>query len=155
VRGPNGRWTGVWKLFAQAGRRFDSLLKLLLGWAEPKGNLSKLQWGLIGAVPVILALALVVVLSHRKRNPPPQPQLAVSEYPVDLQSNVPGAKYLIDGNPPVSKYRAGTQHTATAEMPGYKPATQTFTAPSGLTKSPYVVSLQLEPELVRLELTSD
>ena len=147
-------WAGARKMWALAGEKSDRLLKALRRWAEPKGHFTKLQWGIIGAVPVVLALAWVATHAHRQQNqtPPPPP---VSEYPVEFQSNVPGAKYLVDKDPPASKYRAGTQHTVTAEMPGYKPASRDFTLPSGLTKSPYVVSLQLEPELIRLELTSD
>jgi eukaryotic-like serine/threonine-protein kinase len=133
-------------------KKSGGLVKLLRSWAGPQGRFSKLQWGIVGAAAVILASALVVGFSRRP--PTPKPVL-VPEYVVVIESNVPGAKYLVDGNPPVSKYRAGTEHNVTAEMPGYKPAAKAFTLSSDLPKKPYIVSLQLEPELARLELTSD
>jgi serine/threonine protein kinase len=147
--GQSKRLTGAPK---PAGKKPGGLLHLLRSWAGPQGRISKLQWAIIGAVPVILGLALVVLLSHRS-TPPPRP--AVPEYTVEIESNVPGAKYLVDGNPPASRYRAGTQHNVTAAMPGYKRVAEPFTVPSGLPQKPYVISLQLEPELARLGLTSD
>jgi eukaryotic-like serine/threonine-protein kinase len=121
-------------------------------WAGSQGRFSKLQWGIIGAAPVILGLALVAFLSHRQAAPK---AVLVPEYAVEIESNVPGAKYLVDGNPPASKYPAGTQHNVTAEMAGYKPVAKPFTLPSEPSKNPYVISFQLEPELARLGLTSD
>ena len=44
-------------------------------------------------------------------------------------------------------------HTVEAFLPGYKPATRTFTLSPGVAK-PYVVSFKLEPEPVRLRLSS-
>ena len=151
VREPKGL-TGAPKPIAPAGKKSGGPLKLLRSWAGPQGRISKLQWGIIGAVPLILGMALVVLISHRQ---PPPPSPAVPEYAVEIESNVPGAKYLVDGNPPASRYRAGTQHNVTAAMPGYKAVAKPFTVPSGLPQKPYVILLQLEPELARLELTSD
>jgi len=119
----------------------------------------------------------------RRRTQERLPAPAVFEYAVSFESNVPGATYLIDGNlPPSLLFRipAGVYtverspsktditgirpaepwrlppgaHTVEAFLPGYKPATQSFTLSPGVTK-PLVVSFQLEPELVRLRLASD
>jgi hypothetical protein len=148
----NELWAGARNLLALAGKELGRLPKLLQDWAEPKGGLSKLQWGLIAAVPVLLALALLVT-SHRQRKPPP---MVPTEYSVDLESNVANAQYRVDRNPAASPHlrlRPGA-HTVEAFLPGYKPATQSFTLSPGGAK-PYVVSIKLEPELVRLRLSSD
>jgi serine/threonine-protein kinase len=154
-RGPNEFWAGARKLFALAGKEFGRLRNLLQDWAEPKGRLSKLQWGLISAVPGILVLALLVTYSHRQRKPvlpPPVP----SEYSVALESNALNAKYRVDGNPPTSLplHLPAGSHTVEAFLPGFKPATQSFTLSPGVAR-PYVVSFQLEPEPARLRLSSD
>ena len=65
------------------------------------------------------------------------------------------AKYRVDGNPPASlplRLKQG-EHTAEAFMPGYKPAKLTFTLAPGVAK-PFPVPLKLEPEPVRLRLSS-
>src|ERR1035437_6857050 len=82
----NEFWAGARKLFAVAEKEFGRLPKLLQDWAEPKGRLSKLQWGLIAAAPVLLVLALAVTYSHRQRKP--APPAVPGEYLVDLKSNV-------------------------------------------------------------------
>jgi serine/threonine protein kinase len=150
---PNERWTGARKLVALASERFSRLPKLLQDWAEPKGGLSKLQWGLVGAAPVLLVSALLITYSHRPRKPVLPP--VASEYFVDLESNVANAKYRVDTKPaPASPLRLPPgNHTVEAFLPGYKPATRSFTLSPGVAK-PYVVSFQLEPEPVRLRLSS-
>jgi eukaryotic-like serine/threonine-protein kinase len=134
------------------GKKPSGLLNLLRTLAGPEGRFSKLQWGIVGAAPVILGLALIEFLSHRQVTPK---IVLVPEYAVEIESNVPGAKYLVDGNPPASKYPAGTEHNVTAEMAGYNPVAKPFKLPSEPPPNPYVISLQLEPELARLGLTSD
>ena len=149
----NELWAGARKQFALAGKEFGRLPKLLQDWAEPKGGLSKLQWGLIAAAPVLLALALLVTFSHRQLKAPP---MVPTEYLVDLESNVANAQYRVDRNPAASpslRLPPGA-HTVEAFSPGYKPATQSFTLSPGVAK-PYVVSFKLEAELVRLRLSSD
>src|ERR1017187_8955822 len=78
-----------------------------------------------------------------------------TEYLVDLESDVAKAKYRVDGNPAASpslRLPPGA-HTVEAFLPGYKTATQPFTLSPSVAK-PYVVSFKLEPELVRLRLSS-
>ena len=137
----------------------DFLLPRRLRYVFYERGLS--AFGMRTATRFALTVAVVVIglgaisswtPSHR---PTPAKPLVVLEYGVAIESNVPGAKYRVDGNPPASRYRAGTEHIVTAEMPGYKPVAKPFTLPSEPPKSPYVISLQLEPELARLELTSD
>jgi serine/threonine-protein kinase len=150
---PNQLWADAGRLFTLARERLARLPKWLPGLAEPRGTISKLQWGLIASAPTIIMLALLVTYSHLHRKPPPP---LPSEYTVDLESNPLNAKYRVDGSPPVSlplHLRAGT-HTVEAFLPGYGPAIQAFTLSPGVTK-PYVVSFQLEPELARLRLSSD
>ena len=65
------------------------------------------------------------------------------------------ATYRVDGSPPASqplRLKQG-EHTAEAFMPGYKPAKLTFTLAPGVAK-PFPVTLKLEPEPVRLRLSS-
>jgi serine/threonine protein kinase len=155
VRVPKETWAGARKLLAYAEGAFGRLPKLLQDWAEPKGRLSKLAWGLIGAAPVLLVLGFVVNNSHR-RPVRPVPLAISSEYSVNLESNGLDARYRVDGNPSASMplHLEAGPHTVEAFLPGYKPATQSFTLSPGMAK-PYVVSFQLEPELVRLRLASD
>jgi serine/threonine-protein kinase len=153
VRKPNAFWAGARNMLASAGSASGRLPKVLQDWAEPKGRFSKLQWGLIGATPVLLILALMVTYSHRQRKLPPPP--VPSEYYLDLQSNVANTKYRVDGNPvasPPLRLPSGS-HTVEAFLPGYKPATKSFTLSPGAAKA-YPVSFRLEPELVRLRLSS-
>jgi hypothetical protein len=136
---PNESWTGARKLVVLVSKGFR--------------HLSSLQWGLIGAAPVLLVSALLITYSHRPRKPVLPP--VASEYFVDLESNVANAKYRVDTRPaPASPLRLPPgDHTVEAFLPGYKPATRSFTLSPGVAK-PYVVSFQLEPELVRLRLSS-
>ena len=150
---PGERGAGARKLAAAVSQRLARLPKLLQDWAEPKGGLSKLQWALIGAAPVLLVSALTITYYHRPRKQPPPPP--ASDYFVDLESNVANAKYQVDGNPaqpPPLRLPPG-DHTVEAFLPGYKPARRTFTLAPGVAK-PYVVSFSLEPELARLRLSS-
>lgn len=141
-------------LLASVGHHLSRGAKSLRNFAEPRGRLSRLQWLLLISAPVIVVLAFAVTYSHRIRKPPPVP--APVEYYVDLESNVLNAKFRVDGNPPESlpvRLRGG-EHKVEAFVPGYKSATRTFNLAPGAAK-PYVVSVPLEPELVRLRLTSD
>ncbi len=151
ARAPNALLAGAGKLVARAASGFRRVPKVLQDWAEPKGRFSKLQWGLIAAAPVLLVLAFLM-RPHPKPPPPPP----VTEYSVTLGSNVLTAKYRVDGNPVASlpSHLSPGPHTLEAFLPGYKPATQSFTLEPGVAK-PFVVSLTLEPELVRLRLSSD
>lgn len=128
--------------------------KLLQGWTEPKGRLSKLAWALLGAAPILVVLAFVVNKSaHRK----PPIVTAPSEHAVEFQSAGLNATYRVDGNPAgfaPAQLREGLQHTVEAIVPGYKPATQSFTLTPGSPK-PYVVSFQLEPEPLHIRLSSE
>lgn len=128
----------------------------LLAWGAPRGKgLSRLQWGFIGVGAAVLAAAFVFTLARR---PPKPASPVVAEYDVVLECNVPSATYLVDGKAPTSlpiRLRAGPEeHTVQALAPGYKPASRAFTLTAGLPKQ-YPISLQLEPELVRLRLNSD
>lgn len=148
VRRPDDSWIKAKKQLAQ-------LWSLLQDWAEPKGGLSKLQWGFIVAAPVLLLAGLAVTLSHRptsKAKGTPLP----SEYFVDLESKLPNVKFRIDGNPaPAAPLRlAPGKHTVEASLAGYKTATQSIELGPGAAK-PYVVPFDLEPEPVRLRLSSD
>lgn len=146
--------------------------------------------GLRTAVRFALAIAVVAIgvgaisswrliqIAYRKPERLPLP--AVPEYAVSLESNVPDARYLIDGNVPPSlslslppgaytvkhwpsmseigstrplRLPVG-EHTVQAFLPGYKPVTKTFTLLPAVAK-PYVISFQLEPEPVRLRLASN
>ena len=150
---PKERWAGARNLIALASRKLGRLPKVLQDWAEPKGGLSKLQWALIGAAPVLLVSALMITYLHRPRKAPPPP--VASEYFVDLESNVANTKYLVDRNPAPSlpvRLALG-DHTVEAFLPGYKPDTRSFTLSPGMAK-PYVVSFKLEPELARVRLSS-
>jgi eukaryotic-like serine/threonine-protein kinase len=152
---PNKRGAGARNLPSLIAKGFGRLPKLLQDWAEPKGRFSKLQWALMGAVPILLVLAMLVTLSHQRGKGTAPPAPVPSEYFVDLEANVANAKYRVDGNAPASlplRLPPG-DHTIEAFLPGYKPAKQTFTLGPGVAK-PYVVSLKLEPELVRLRLAS-
>jgi eukaryotic-like serine/threonine-protein kinase len=151
VRKPNAFWAGARNMLASAGSAFGRLPKVLQDWAEPKGRFSKLQWGLIAAAPVLLILALIA-----SRRPPPPPTPVSTDYYVDLESNVANTKYRVDGNPAASpplRLPSGS-HTVEAFLPGYKPATKSFTLSPGVAR-PYPVSFRLEPELVQLRLSSD
>ena len=108
---------------------------VLQDWAEPKGRFSKLQWGLIGAAPILLVLALGVKYWPQGSKAEPAVPAAI-EYFVDLESNVANATYRVDGNPPSSlplRLKQG-EHTAEAFLPGYKPARITFTLAPGVAK---------------------
>ena len=141
---------------ASAGRMVRDLAKVLQGWAEPKGHFSKLQWGLVGAAPVILAMALTVMYSRVKPTAVAPPVVVLpTEYLVDLGSNVASAKYRVDGNPidSTSLRLPPGPHTVEAFLPGYKSLAQQFTLAPGVGKL-FVVSMKLEPEPVRLRLSS-
>jgi serine/threonine-protein kinase len=152
ARAPNALLAGPGKLASRAAEGFRRVPKVLQDWAEPKGRFSKLQWGLIAAAPILLVLAFLF-RPHPKRLPPPPP---VTEYPVSLGSNVLTAKYRVDGTAmdTLPSHLSPGPHTLEAFLPGYKPATQSFTLEPGVAK-PFAVSLTLEPELVRLRLASD
>ena len=143
---------------APVGTRFLAAIgrvpAVLQDWAEPKGRFSKLQWGLICAAPMLLASALGVKYWPRDSKAETTAPAAI-EYFVDLESNVANATYRVDGNPPSSlplRLKQG-EHTAEAFMPGYKPARLTFTLGPGVAK-PFPVPLKMEPEPVRLRLSS-
>ena len=151
-RAPNALLAGAGKLVARTEEALRRVPKVLQEWAEPKGRFSKLQWGLIAAAPVLLVLAFLM-RPHAKAPPPPA---LPAEYSVSLGSNVLTAKYRVDGTPVdslPSRLSPGP-HTLEAFLPGYKPATQSFTLEPSVAK-PFVVSLKLEPEPVRLRLSSD
>src|SRR5581483_5799638 len=140
-------------IWAEAVKEFRRFTALLQGWATSDGHPSKLQWGLIGAVPVILLAGLAITyLPRHKAAPPPVP----TKYFVDLESGLPNVQYRVDGNPAASAslQLAPGKHTVEASLPGYKPATQSLSLGPGVAK-PYVVAFQLEPEPVRLRLSSD
>jgi len=149
----NDFWARSKDLTGLAGKELNRFWGMLQDLAGPKGRLSRLQWGILGIGSLILVLAFVVTLSRRHVDPLPAP--IASEYLVDLQSNVVTARYLVDGIPasvPV-RLREGT-HKVEAFSAGYKPGAQSFTL-SASTPKPYIVSIQLEPELIRLRLSSD
>src|SRR5262249_17862308 len=87
-----------------------------------------------------------------KKAPAPGPAIS---YPVEFESNIAGATYLIDGKPPAFPLRlpAGA-HQAQAVVPGYKPDSKSFSLSPGM-PAPYIVRFQLEPEFVHLKLSSD
>ena len=152
ARAPNALLVDAGKLVARAAEGFRRIPKVLQDWAEPKGRFSKLQWGLIAAAPILLVLAFLM----RPHPKPPPPPATITEYSVSLGSNVLTAKYRLDGAPVAalpSRLSPGP-HTLEAFLPGYKTAAQSFTLENGVAK-PFVVSLTLEPELVRLRLSSD
>lgn len=123
-------------------------------WAQSNGRPSKLQWSLIAAAPILLIAGLAVTYSHRAKVPKVAP--APSQYFVDLESSLANVQYRVDGNPATStnlRLSPGA-HTVEASLAGYKPATQQISLGAG-TPKPYVVSFQLEPEPVRLRLSSD
>ncbi len=145
----------VWRRFlAGASGIIGRTPGVLQDWAEPKGRFSKLQWGMICVAPILLLSAFgVKYWPGARANEPVSPP--VVEYFVDLESNVANATYRVDGNPPASlplRLKEG-EHTAEAFMPGYKPAKFTFTLAPGVAK-PFPVPLKLEPEPVRLRLSS-
>lgn len=139
-------------LIASAGSHLSRGAKLLRDWAEPKGRLSRLQWLLLISAPVLVILAFAV----SRRGPKPTPVPVPIDYYVDVESNVLNAKFRVDGNPPASlpvRLRGG-EHKVEAFVAGYKPAAQSFNLAPGAPK-PFVVKVVLEPELIRLRLTSD
>jgi serine/threonine-protein kinase len=137
----------------QASRRFRRALALLQRMGEPNGRTPVLQWAMLAAVPVILSIALMVTLSHnQKKAPAPGPAIS---YPVEFESNIAGATYLIDGKPPAFPLRLSAgAHQAQAVVPGYKPDSKSFSLSPGM-PAPYIVRFQLEPEFVHLKLSSD
>ena len=141
-------------LMGLAGKELDRFWAVLKDLAGPKGRLSKLQWGIIGIGSLILVLAFAVTLSRKHVDQVPIP--VASESLVDLQCNVATAKFLVDGSPaslPV-RLRPGP-HKVEAFSVGYKPWSQSFTLSPNAPSKPFVVSIQLEPELVRVRLSSD
>ena len=147
-------WGRVNHVPGGAGKALGRIGAVLQGWAEPNKRLSKLQWALIVAAPTILLLAAIASKSPNPRKRASAPPV-VREYSVDLQSNVAGATYLVDGKPvgPLPVRLPPGEHTAEARLAGYKPAPQTFSIAAGMT-APLPVHFQLEPELVRLRLSS-
>jgi serine/threonine-protein kinase len=156
---PRAEAPNVWlirarQLWANIGRRLRRTPPVLIGWAEPMGRrISYLQWALIASAPVLLALAFIVTRSRDGRHP--APASFSTEYVVDIGSNVANAKYRVDGKAvetaPV-RLSPG-EHTIEAFVTGYKPAKQTITLTPNVPK-PFPVPLKLEPELVRLRLSS-
>jgi hypothetical protein len=135
-------------LWTQVGQQLQDL-------AQSNGRPSKLQWGLIAAAPILLIAGGVVTYSHRKPSKP-VPAPAATEYFVDLESSLANVQYRVDGSTAAStnlRLSPGA-HTVEASLAGYKPATQQISLGAG-TPKPYVVSFQLEPELVHLRLSSD
>jgi serine/threonine-protein kinase len=130
------------------------LTGILQSWAEPSRRFSKLQMGFLAAIAVLLVLVLAVGISKRRPAAPPTP-VVVHEYFVDLESNVANAYYKVDGKPapPQPMRLEPGPHTVEASLTGYKSATQSIHLVGGLPK-PYVVSLKLEPEPVRLSFSS-
>jgi eukaryotic-like serine/threonine-protein kinase len=121
-------------------------------WTPVRGP--RLKWGLGIAAAVILVAAFGLTYSRKLRKP--APPVAKSEYQVEAQSNVANVQYRIDGNPassPPWRLRLGA-YKLEASAVGYKPAVQSFTLSPDISQ-PYTVALQLEPELVRLRLSSD
>ena len=151
-RAPGGFVVRTQALWGQAGRQLARFWTVLQDFAGPKGRGSTLQWGLLAAASVILVLALAWTYIPRifiRRPPPP-----ALEYLVDVQSNVT-AQYSVDDKPASLPLRLPPgPHKVQAFAPGYRPDTQTFTLSPGAQK-PFVVALKLEPELVRLRLSSD
>lgn len=134
-------------------RRIKSSLQ---GVTEAKGRISKLEAGMLAAVPVILVLAFLVTASHKTKKAAPAPAAAPTAFLVDVEAEPASAKYRVDGNPPAGfPLRLGPgEHKVEAFAPGYKSDVKSFTLASGVPR-PFIVSLQLQPELARLRLSSD
>jgi serine/threonine protein kinase len=128
----------------------------LQGLTEPRGKLraSKLELGMLALVPVILLAAVLVTASHKTKKAIPA-AAAPAQFLVDVETEPAGAKYRVDGNPPSFPLRlARGEHKIEAFAPGYKTSLKSFTLADGVPR-PFVVALQLEPELARLRLSSD
>jgi eukaryotic-like serine/threonine-protein kinase len=152
-RAPNQFLAAARRMFMQGGAALGRVGMLLEDWAKPKRGLSKLQWALICAAPVVLLLALIVTFLNKK---PPRPVLvAPREYIVDVDSNVLNVRYRVDGNAPVSPplHLSPGPHTVEALLAGYKPASQSVALSPGSPKPK--LSFHLQPEMVRLQLVSD
>jgi eukaryotic-like serine/threonine-protein kinase len=142
----------VLPLWEAAVARAASLRSGLLAWSTAPERNTWLQWGIVAFAVVILVAGLAKWWPRHPRVAP----ATVVEFPIDLEANVPNAKFVVD-NQAVSaiplKLKAGA-HTVQATAVGYKPADQTFTIGAAAAK-PFVVSLNLEPEPIRLRLMSD
>jgi serine/threonine-protein kinase len=128
------------------------LFKRLVKLAGARRCFGKLQWALVGAGLVLIAIAFTSAYLRKRRPPPP---VAVRDLFVDLQSNISDVTYRVDGNPAASqplRLPPGA-HTIAASSPGYKSETRSIEL-SPASPKPYVVSFQLAPELLRLKFSS-
>jgi serine/threonine-protein kinase len=130
----------------------------LQGFTEPRGKLraSRLELVALAAVPVILVAAILVTASHKTKKAVPALPPAAVPFLVDVETNPASAKYRVDGNEsPAFPLRLGPgEHRVEAFAPGYQTAVKSFTLTNGVPK-PFVVAVQLEPQLARLRLSSD
>lgn len=145
----------------QSGDALDELWSRIRAWlqglAEPTGRFSKLQTALLASIPLILVAAILVTASHKSRKAAiPAPPPAQTQFVVDVEADPVNAKYRVDGNPVASlPVRLGPgEHKVEAFAVGYKTDVKSVTLASGVPK-PLVVSFHLEPEPVRLRLSSD
>ena len=113
---------------------------------------SPLRWAAFASFPVIVGIAILASNHHQTRITPPVARSGL----VRVQTGISGAAITIDGKPVTTfpaRLSAG-RHVAEAKLPGYRTATREFTVTTN-PSLPQTVSLQPEPEPVRLRFSSD
>jgi serine/threonine-protein kinase len=115
---------------------------------------SRLEWGAVALVPVV-ALAAIWFLKPVKKLGTPVAAPEPHDFPVTVAADAPGSEIAIDGIRMTSPRRfAAGLHKLIVTAPGYQTATRDFTlGPAGLSAAR--LDLHLEPELVKLRVSSD
>jgi serine/threonine-protein kinase len=113
-------------------------------------QLSGLQWMIVAAVPILLiaGLGAYKLIKGRQQTPP----VLVG---TDLQANVPGVRFLLDGQPAETPVvlTPGQEHVLEALREGYQSSIQKVTPEAGKQTAP--IQFVLSPLLPHLQVLSD
>jgi serine/threonine protein kinase len=114
-------------------------------------SFSRWQWGAIAAFPVIMLAAIIVRLIIGHPGPTPPPPLLPKSYSVNIQPDASSAECVVDNNPVSCGSVSLTpgEHIVLAKAIGYQ------TSKPETVKSAQTVPLHLEPELIRVRVSSD
>jgi serine/threonine protein kinase len=113
-------------------------------------RLSSPQWMIVAAIPILLIAGLGAYKLIKGRHQTPPVLLGT-----DLQANVPGVRFLLDGQPAETPVvlAPGQEHVLEALREGYESSIQKVTPEAGKQTAP--IQFALSPLLPRLQVLSD
>lgn len=120
---------------------------------------SPFHWVAIGVAVILIVSAIAVTKLGRKRETaalPIQTEKLVQQNPIELEANVPSARFIVDGKAVTSPQMSLTpgEHKAEAVLEGYKPDSQSFYVDANA-KDRLKVQFHLESILPELRFSSD